>query len=73
MIRIDASEYSEKHSISRLIGSPPGYVGYDAGGQLAAEVQPVTPTSAITTSFGYDAAGNATRYTDGRGNPWIKT
>jgi RHS repeat-associated protein len=46
---------------------------YDAGGQLADEVQPVTPTSAITTSFGYDAAGNATRYTDGRGNPWIKT
>ncbi|KAF8168103.1 P-loop containing nucleoside triphosphate hydrolase protein [Crassisporium funariophilum] len=34
MVRIDASEYSEKHSISRLIGSPPGYVGYDAGGQL---------------------------------------
>jgi len=34
MIRIDASEYSEKHSISRLIGSPPGYVGYDQGGQL---------------------------------------
>ncbi|CAK5264423.1 unnamed protein product [Mycena citricolor] len=34
MIRIDGSEYSEKHSISRLIGSPPGYVGYDAGGQL---------------------------------------
>jgi ATP-dependent Clp protease ATP-binding subunit ClpB len=34
MIRIDSSEYSEKHSISRLIGSPPGYVGYDAGGQL---------------------------------------
>jgi len=34
MIRVDASEYSEKHSISRLIGSPPGYVGYDQGGQL---------------------------------------
>jgi ATP-dependent Clp protease ATP-binding subunit ClpA len=34
MMRIDASEYSEKHSISRLIGAPPGYVGYDAGGQL---------------------------------------
>ncbi|KAF9453823.1 heat shock protein, partial [Macrolepiota fuliginosa MF-IS2] len=34
MIRIDASEYSEKHSISRLIGAPPGYVGYDQGGQL---------------------------------------
>lgn len=34
MIRIDASEYSEKHSISRLIGSPPGYIGHDEGGQL---------------------------------------
>ncbi|KAJ7597031.1 P-loop containing nucleoside triphosphate hydrolase protein [Mycena floridula] len=34
MIRIDGSEYSERHSISRLIGSPPGYVGHDSGGQL---------------------------------------
>lgn len=34
MIRIDASEYSEKHAISRLIGSPPGYVGHGEGGQL---------------------------------------
>lgn len=34
MIRIDATEYSEKHSISRLIGAPPGYVGHDSGGQL---------------------------------------
>ncbi|KAF8253677.1 P-loop containing nucleoside triphosphate hydrolase protein [Wilcoxina mikolae CBS 423.85] len=34
MIRFDMSEYMEKHSISRLIGAPPGYVGYDAGGQL---------------------------------------
>lgn len=34
MVRIDSSEYSEKHSISRLIGSPPGYVGHDQGGQL---------------------------------------
>ncbi|EJD03965.1 uncharacterized protein FOMMEDRAFT_106313 [Fomitiporia mediterranea MF3/22] len=34
MIRIDASEYSEKHAISRLIGAPPGYVGHDSGGQL---------------------------------------
>ena len=34
MIRIDMSEYMEKHSISKLIGSPPGYVGYDEGGQL---------------------------------------
>ena len=34
MIRIDGSEYSEKHAISRLIGSPPGYIGSDDGGQL---------------------------------------
>jgi ATP-dependent Clp protease ATP-binding subunit ClpB len=34
MIRIDCSEYSEKHSIARLIGAPPGYVGHDEGGQL---------------------------------------
>jgi ATP-dependent Clp protease ATP-binding subunit ClpB len=34
IIRIDMSEYMESHSVSRLIGSPPGYVGYDEGGQL---------------------------------------
>ncbi|KIK92316.1 hypothetical protein PAXRUDRAFT_830053 [Paxillus rubicundulus Ve08.2h10] len=39
MIRIDASEYSEKHSIARLIGAPPGYVGHDAGGQLTEYVR----------------------------------
>ncbi|KAG6842213.1 hypothetical protein C0991_000183 [Blastosporella zonata] len=39
MIRVDGSEYSEKHSIARLIGSPPGYVGYDAGGQLTEYVR----------------------------------
>ena len=39
MIRIDMSEYMEKHSVSRLIGAPPGYVGYDEGGQLTAAVR----------------------------------
>jgi ATP-dependent Clp protease ATP-binding subunit ClpB len=39
MVRIDASEYSEKHSIARLIGAPPGYVGHDAGGQLTEYVR----------------------------------
>ena len=34
MIRIDMSEYMEPHSVSKLIGSPPGYVGFDDGGQL---------------------------------------
>ena len=34
MIRFDMSEYQERHSLSRMIGAPPGYVGHDAGGQL---------------------------------------
>ena len=39
MIRIDMSEYMEKHSVARLIGAPPGYVGYDEGGQLSEQVR----------------------------------
>ena len=39
MIRVDMSEYMEKHSVSKLIGSPPGYVGYDEGGQLSKKVR----------------------------------
>lgn len=39
MIRVDMSEYQEKHTISRLIGAPPGYVGYDEGGQLTEQVK----------------------------------
>ena len=39
LIRIDMSEYMEKHSVSRMIGSPPGYVGYEEGGQLTEKVR----------------------------------
>jgi len=39
MIRVDMSEYMEKHNVSRLVGSPPGYVGYDEGGQLTEKVR----------------------------------
>jgi ATP-dependent Clp protease ATP-binding subunit ClpB len=39
MVRIDMSEYQEKHSVSRLVGAPPGYVGYDEGGQLTESVR----------------------------------
>jgi ATP-dependent Clp protease ATP-binding subunit ClpB len=39
MVRIDMSEYSEKHSVARLIGAPPGYIGYDQGGQLTEAVR----------------------------------
>ena len=38
LIRVDMSEYMEKHSVSKMIGSPPGYVGYDEGGQLSEKV-----------------------------------
>ena len=39
MIRLDMSEYMEKHTVSRLVGAPPGYVGYDEGGQLTESVR----------------------------------
>ena len=39
MVRIDMSEYMEKYSVSRLIGAPPGYVGYEEGGQLTEAVR----------------------------------
>ena len=39
MIRVDMSEYMEKHSVSKMIGSPPGYVGHDEGGQLSEKVR----------------------------------
>ena len=39
MIRIDMSEYMERHTVSRLVGAPPGYVGYDEGGQLTERVR----------------------------------
>ncbi len=39
MIRIDMSEYQERHTVSRLIGAPPGYVGYEEGGQLTEAVR----------------------------------
>jgi len=39
LVRIDMSEYNEKHSVARLIGAPPGYIGYDEGGQLTEEVR----------------------------------
>src|SRR5438552_7832189 len=39
MVRIDMSEYQEKHTVSRLIGAPPGYVGYDEAGQLTEAIR----------------------------------
>ena len=39
LIRIDMSEYMEKHAVARLIGAPPGYVGYEEGGQLTEQVR----------------------------------
>ena len=39
MIRIDMSEYQERHTVSRLVGAPPGYIGYEEGGQLTEKVR----------------------------------
>ena len=39
MVRLDMSEYMEKHSVSRLVGAPPGYIGYEEGGQLTEAVR----------------------------------
>ena len=39
IIRLDMSEYMEKHTVSKLIGSPPGYVGFDEGGQLTEKIR----------------------------------
>ena len=39
MVRIDMSEYMERHTVSRLVGAPPGYVGYEEGGQLTEAVR----------------------------------
>ena len=65
MIRLDMSEYMERHSVSRLIGAPPGYVGYDQGGLLTDAVfvlcEYVDPNSAGGYSEGgYSAGGYST-------------
>ena len=49
-IRLDMSEYMEKHSVSKLIGSPPGYVGYDEAGQLTEKIRR-KPYSVIPVSY----------------------
>ena len=49
MVRIDMSEYMEKHSVSRLIGAPPGYVGYDEGGQFTERFVAVPTRSCSST------------------------
>jgi ATP-dependent Clp protease ATP-binding subunit ClpB len=50
MTRIDMSEYQERHAVSRLVGAPPGYVGYDEGGQLTEAVR-LKPYSVVLFPF----------------------
>ncbi len=60
MIRLDMSEYMERHSVSRLVGAPPGYVGYEEGGQLT---EPVRRTSSLCHySFGRNGKSSTRRY-----------
>ena len=51
MVRIDMSEYMESHSVARLIGAPPGYVGHDQGGQLTETVRPSLSLSLSLSSL----------------------
>jgi ATP-dependent Clp protease ATP-binding subunit ClpA len=51
-VRIDMGEYMEKHSVSRLIGAPPGYVGHEEGGQLTEAVSTEQPVRPVTSSAG---------------------
>ena len=77
MVRIDMSEYMEKHSVSRLVGAPPGYVGYDEGGQLTEAVRrrPVLGGAARRDREGpprrvqHAAAGDGRRPPDRRPGP----
>jgi len=56
MVRLDMSEYMESHTVSKLIGSPPGYVGYEQGGQLT-EVRPTRNPHGINWSGELHPAG----------------
>jgi DNA polymerase III delta prime subunit len=74
MIRIDMSEYQEKHTVARLIGAPPGYVGYEEGGYLIDNVTfktgtitgvvPVGPAGSGTISFSTRNSHNKIRAND---------
>jgi ATP-dependent Clp protease ATP-binding subunit ClpB len=71
IVRIDMSEYMEKHSVSRLIGAPPGYVGFEEGGQLTEAVRR-KPTRRITTSSTFCCKSSTTGAPPTRrGVPWI--
>jgi ATP-dependent Clp protease ATP-binding subunit ClpA len=51
MVRLDMSEYMEKHSVSRLVGAPPGYIGYEEGGQLTEAVRWVCAEGVVTSGL----------------------
>ena len=67
MVRIDMSEYMEKHSVSRLIGAPPGYVGYDEGGQLTEAVRRQSVLRRAVRRGGKGASGCVQRPASGAG------
>jgi ATP-dependent Clp protease ATP-binding subunit ClpB len=80
MVRIDMSEFMEKHSVSRLIGAPPGYVGYDEGGYLTEAVRrrPYSVVLFDEIEKAHPEVFNVLlqilddgRMTDGHGRPWI--
>ena len=60
MIRIDMSEFMEKYSVSRLVGAPPGYVGYEEGGELTDAVRENRTVSSSSTKWKRPAATSST-------------
>ena len=64
------SEYMEKHSVSRLVGAPPGYVGYEEGGQLTEAVRSVPPVLCIATRHCSRSRGFVMFRGRGRGVGW---
>ncbi|HEY2448289.1 MAG TPA: LamG-like jellyroll fold domain-containing protein, partial [Mycobacterium sp.] len=74
-LRSDSAAYDSDGNLTASTdyrGDTTSYA-YNAAGEMTSEVQPVSPTSGITTSFGYDPAGNQTLYIDGDGNQWWTT
>ena len=82
MVRIDMSEYMEKHAVARLIGAPPGYVGYEEGGQLTEAVRrrPYAVVLSMKSRKHIPDVFNVLlqmmddgRLTDAKGAQWIST
>ncbi len=75
MLRTSSATYDDAGRVTRTT-TPRGGTSdftYDARGLMTSQTQQVDATASVKTTFGHDAAGNQTRFTDGRGNPFLTT